>query len=162
MVIDLIECIPQIVAPSVRYMRQGIHSRHIILNAHPMSYERSKNGMLHMLIQDFGDDPITRTYAQTRKTEPKGNKINDLMLGYFRETGERPYPCARCGKRFSRQCNRNTHYRIHFEPVQKPHKCLTCDAAFASWALPNPRIGRMTDHYLKMHGLGILPAPTNR
>ncbi|KAK7930354.1 hypothetical protein WMY93_006749 [Mugilogobius chulae] len=43
-------------------------------------------------------------------------------------SGEKPYDCRVCGKRFSERSNQARHMLIHSD--EKPHKCSVCDKTF--------------------------------
>lgn len=63
------------------------------------------------------------------------------------QTGSKPFKCThdQSGKSFSARANRNAHFRLHFGPIARPHKCKMCSEAFA-------RPGLLSKHYLKTHG----------
>lgn len=45
-------------------------------------------------------------------------------------SGERPFPCQVCGKRFTTKWNLKLHRWTHAARSSKPYKCATCKAAF--------------------------------
>ena len=47
-------------------------------------------------------------------------------------TGEKPYECKVCDKRFSQSCNLTNHQRIH--TGEKPFACKVCDKRFTAFS----------------------------
>lgn len=43
-------------------------------------------------------------------------------------SGDKPYACNHCGKRFAQSCDRKKHERIH--TGERPYACPLCDKAF--------------------------------
>lgn len=64
-------------------------------------------------------------------------------------TGERPYPCTSCDKRFAARYDLRVHARLHTGDF--PYECAHCDARYPAWS-------NLYKHTKSKHNLDIRSA----
>ncbi|KAI3358268.1 hypothetical protein L3Q82_003266 [Scortum barcoo] len=73
-------------------------------------------------------DPETDDSYDWEETRETQSGLNTLKNNKRCITGERPFHCSECGKRFSQNSNLKTHMRIH--TGEKPFSCSVCGKRF--------------------------------
>lgn len=63
-------------------------------------------------------------------------------------TGERPYPCTSCDRRFSQPHHLAAHLRVH--SGDRPYSCPKCDVSFAC-------VSNLRRHRKQVHPTSAVP-----
>ncbi|MCL4138312.1 UNVERIFIED_CONTAM: hypothetical protein GTU68_008675 [Idotea baltica] len=70
------------------------------------------------------------TIHQCHFCDYTSNKTTNLQVHIkYKHTGERPFPCSRCHKRFVEKIALDRHMRVH--TGEKPFECPVCSKRFS-------------------------------
>lgn len=109
----------------------------------PAHYHNNKQRLFHLwkvvsttgLPSNPSETPHRLEFCEYRQT----SDVESLNV-----SGELPYPCHVCGKRFNQSWNRNVHMRVH--SGIHPHRCKMCCKNFRSAV-------RLREHLSVIHAL---------